>query len=291
MTALALGLVLASALAHSTWNFLLKRSGDKQLFMWWLLVTASVMFVPVGVVLFLLHPFGHPGWIFVLATIILHMLYFVLLGKSYTHGDLSLVYPIARGIGPMLVPILAVLILSESIDGLAIIGIIAIVAGIYTISWWGNFAALLRDPLEIIKNIGTRYAILTGITIASYAIIDKRGVGHVEPFLYMYFMTLGSALGLAPYILSKWSVAQLRRELQANTVPILVSALLLFLAYGMVLTAFSLSRVSYVVPAREVGIVVGVILGVFLLKEPFGRGRLLGSSFIVAGLAVIAVSP
>ena len=291
MTALALGLVLASALAHSTWNFLLKRSGDKQVFMWWLLVTASIMFVPVGVVLFVIYPFGHPGWIFVLATIALHMLYFVLLGKGYTHGDLSLVYPIARGMGPMLVPILAVLILSESISGLAIVGIIAIVAGIYTISWWGNFTALLRDPLEIVKNSGTRYAILTGITIAIYAIVDKRGVDHVEPFLYMYFMTLGSAIGLAPYILSTCGVTQVRRELRANTVPILLSGLLLFLAYGMVLTAFSLSRVSYVAPAREVGIVLGVVLGVVLLKEPFGRGRLLGSSFIVAGLALIAVAP
>lgn len=291
MTALALGLVLASALAHSTWNFLLKRSGDKQLFMWWLLVTASVMLVPVGVVLFVLHPFGHPGWIFVLATIILHTLYFFLLGKGYTHGDLSLVYPIARGIGPMLVPILAVLILSESIGGLAIIGIVAIVLGIYTVSWWGNLAALLRDPLGMVKDSGTRYAILTGITIASYTIIDKRGVGHVEPFLYMYFMTLGSAVGLAPYILGNWSVAQVGRELRANMGPILVSGLLTFSAYGMVLTAFSLSRVSYVAPAREVGIVVGVLLGVLLLKEPFGKGRLLGSSFIVAGLVLIAVSP
>ena len=291
MTALALGLVLASALAHSTWNLLLKRSGDKQVFLWWLLVIASIMFVPVGVVLFILHPIGYPGWVFVFATIVLHMIYFVLLGKGYTHGDLSLVYPIARGMGPMLVPILAVVILSESIGSLAIIGIIAIIVGIYTISWWGNFAALLRDPLSIIKDSGTRYAILTGITIAIYAIVDKRGVDHVEPFLYMYFMTLGSALGLAPYILGRSGLAQIGTEFRANTVPILVSGLLLFLAYGLVLTAFSLSRVSYVAPAREVGIAVGVLFGVVLLKEPFGRGRILGSGFIVAGLALIAVSP
>ena len=290
MAALALILVLASALAHSTWNFLLKRSGDKQVFMWLILVTASIVFVPLGVVLFLLHPFGYPGWIFVLATIVLHMLYFVLLGKGYTHGDLSLVYPIARGIGPMLVPILAVVILSETIRGLAIIGIIAIIAGIYTISWWGNFATLLKDPLGIIRNSGTRYAILTGLTISSYAIIDKKGVDHVQPFLYMYFMTLGSALGLAPYILGSRTVAQIGREFRANTGPILISGLLTFLAYGMVLTAFALARVSYVAPAREVGIAIGVLLGVVILKEPFGRGRLLGSGFIVSGLALIALS-
>ena len=72
---------------------------------------------------------------------------------------------------------------------------------------------------------------------------------------------------------------------------IVPAALLIFLACGLVLTAFSLSRVSYVAPAREVGIVLGVLLGVVFLKEPFGGGRLLGSSFIVAGLALIAISP
>ena len=71
----------------------------------------------------------------------------------------------------------------------------------------------------------------------------------------------------------------------------LAPGILTFLAYGLVLTAFSLSRLSYVAPPREVGIVLGVLLGVFLLKEPFGRGRLLGSSFIVLGLVLIAVSP
>ena len=291
MTALALALVLVSALAHSTWNLLLKRSEEKQIFLWLLLVTASILMLPVGVVLFWLHPFGHPGWAFVLATIVLHIVYFLLLGRSYTLGDLSLVYPIARGIGPMLVPVLAVIILSESIANLAIGGIVAIVFGIYTISWWGNFGNVLRNPLELLKNRGTRFAILTGLTIAAYAIIDKRGVSHVEPFLYMYFMTLGSALGIAPYILRKWGVATVGQVLRTNSGAIVVAGLLTFLAYGLVLTAFTLSRVSYVAPAREVGIVVGVLMGVFLLKEPFGGGRLLGSSFIVAGLVLIAVSP
>lgn len=291
MTALALGLVLISALAHSTWNLLLKRSEEKQIFLWWLLVTASILMVPVGVVLFWLHPFGHPGWAFVLSTIALHIMYFWLLGRSYTLGDLSLVYPIARGFGPMLVPALAVIILGESIANLAIAGIVAIVFGIYTISWWGNFSNVFRDPLELLRNRGTRYAILTGLTIAAYAIVDKRGVSHVEPFLYMYFMILGSALGLAPYIFRKWGVAAVGQVLRTNSGPIVVAGLLTFLAYGLVLTAFTLSRVSYVAPAREVGIVVGVLMGVFLLKEPFGGGRLLGSSFIVAGLLLIAVSP
>ncbi len=291
MTPVALALVLSSALAHSTWNLLLKRSEEKQIFLWWLLLTASILTTPVGVVLFWLHPIGHPGWAFVLVTIVLHLLYFLLLERSYAQGDLSLVYPIARGFGPMLVPVLGVIILNESIAYLAIVGIVAIVLGIYTVSWSGNFSNVLRDPLDLLKNGGTRYAILTGMTISAYTIIDKQGVSHVEPFLYMYFTTLGSALGLAPYILRRWDLATVGQELRAHSGPIVVAGLLTFLAYGLVLTAFSLSRVSYVAPAREVGIVIGVLLGVFLLKEPFGGGRLLGASFIVAGLVLIAVSP
>ena len=291
MTALSLALVLISAVAHSIWNLLLKQSGHKEVFIWCMLATASLLMVPVGAVLFWLHPFGYPGWAFVAATIALHMLYFVWLGMSYSRSDLSLVYPIARGIGPMLVPILAVSILGESVAGVAIAGIVGIVIGIYTVSWWGNFRGILSDPLEIFKNAGTRYAILTGLVIASYAIVDKRGVDHVQPFLYMYLMTLGSAVGLSPYILKRWGMAAVGQEWRSNSLAIVAGGLLLFLAYGMVLTAFSLSRVSYVAPAREVGIVMGVLSGVILLKEPFGRGRLLGSGFIVVGLVLMAVSP
>jgi drug/metabolite transporter (DMT)-like permease len=219
------------------------------------------------------------------------MFYFVLLGRGYAQGDLSLVYPIARGIGPMLVPVLAVVLLGERIELLAIGGIIAIVMGIYTISWWGNFRRLVREPLHLLKNSGTRYAVLTGLTITVYALVDKQGVGHVQPFLYMYLMTLGVAVGLAPYILRKRGLLAMRQEWRANAAPIVVAGILTFLAYGLVLTAFSLSRVSYVAPAREVGIVVGVLMGVFILKEPFGAGRLLGSTIIVLGLTLIAVSP
>ena len=71
----------------------------------------------------------------------------------------------------------------------------------------------------------------------------------------------------------------------------MASGLLVFIAYGLVLTAFSLSRVGYVAPAREVGLVVGVLMGVLILKEPFGLGRLLGSGIIVSGLVLIALSP
>ena len=291
MTALSLVLVLLSAVAHSSWNLLLKRSADPETFAWCLLVTASVLLAPLGVALLWFNPVGFPGLWFVLATIGLHVFYFNLLSRGYAQGDLSLVYPVARGMGPMLVPVLAVIILDETIKPLAIAGIAAIIGGIYTISWWGNFHQVLRSPMLFLRSAGMRYAVLTGLTIAAYSIVDKQGVGHVQPILYMYFLSIGTAVMLAPYILFHKGVAAVSAEWRANAVPITVAGLLTFAAYGLVLTAFSLSRVSYVAPAREVGIVIGVLMGVYLLKEPFGGGRLLGSGFIVGGLVLIALSP
>jgi drug/metabolite transporter (DMT)-like permease len=291
MTTLALGLVLLSALAHASWNLLLKRSSNQEAFVWWLLVTDSLLLLPLGAVLLWLYPIPPAGWWLVLATVVLHIFYFVLLGRGYARGDLSLVYPIARGMGPMLVPVLAVVFLGETVSPAAVAGIGAIVAGIYIVSWWGRFRQLVRDPLGLLRDPGTRYAILTGLTIAAYALVDKRGVSRVQPFLYMYLLTLGCALGLAPYILGTQGRDKVMQVWRTGAWAIVAAGLLTFLAYGLVLTALSLSRVSYVAPAREVGIVIGVLLGVFVLKEPFGAGRLLGSGFIVLGLVLIALAP
>ena len=98
MTTVSLVLVLLSAFAHASWNLMLKRADDPEVFAWCLLAVSSVILFPVGVLLFFFNPVGFPGMWFVLATIILHTFYFILLGRGYAQGDLSLVYPVARGI-------------------------------------------------------------------------------------------------------------------------------------------------------------------------------------------------
>ena len=290
MTALSLILVLLSAVAHASWNLMLKRAGDPEVFAWVMLVVGSILLAPVGLALLWYNSMDFPGLWFLLASVVLHVFYFMLLARGYAIGDLSLVYPVARGMGPMLVPVLAVILLGEIVETMAMVGIAAIVGGIYTISWWGNFHQVLRSPLLFLRSAGMRYAVLTGLTIAVYSIVDKEGVGHIQPLLYIYFMFIGTVVLLAPYILANKGMETVKAEWRANAVPITVSGLLAFAAYGLVLTAFSLSRVSYVAPAREVGIVIGVLMGIFLLKEPFGRGRLLGSGLIVGGLVLIAFS-
>ena len=291
MSGLALGLVLLSAVIHAGWNLLAKRGLNQEVFIWLAQVAISIVLLPLGLFLLLRYPIDATGWFFVAGTVLLHVFYFFFLGRGYARADLSVVYPIARGMGPAVVPILGVLVLGETVSPPAVAGIVTVVVGIYTVYWWGSFGQILSDPLKLFKEPGTRYALFTGATIAIYSIWDKVGVSHVTPFLYMYLMSLGSALGLAPLLIKSHGTSALRAEWRRNSTTILAVGLMTFVAYGLVLTAFQFSRVSYISPAREFGIVIGVLLGVLVLKEPFGRGRIIGSCMIAAGLVLIATAP
>ena len=212
MTTLAVALILLSSLFHAAWNLLLKRADNQEIFVWALLVAGSVILFPLGVILFWLHPTSWPGYWLVIISAGTHGFYFILLGRAYSKGDLSLVYPIARGIGPMLVPILAVLALGESMGLLAAVGIALIVTGIFLVSWWGRFLQILTKPSLLFRDAGVRYAVLTGLTITLYTLVDQQGVEYTHPFLYMYLLTVGTAVCIAPYILFKHRLTGVRRE-------------------------------------------------------------------------------
>mgnify|MGYP000439192988 CR=1 FL=1 len=290
MTTLALILVLLSAVAHATWNFLIKRAANQEVFIWWVLISISVLLSPLAAILIWRYPISYPGWWFILGTVVLHALYFVFLGRSYTCADLSLVYPIARGTGSVLVvPVIGVLLLKEIITTLAIVGIISVVLGIFTVYWWGQFQKVFRDPFRFFREAGARYTLLTGLVIAVYSVWDKMGVSYVNPFLYMYFLVLGSALFLAPYI-CRVHGTKVRIEVERRAGSIIMSGLLMFISYALILFALQFSRVSYISPAREVGVVVGVLFGTLLLGEPFGKGRVLGSCLIVFGLVLLSLA-
>ena len=290
MTLIALGLILLSAMAHASWNLLAKRANNQELFIWWMLVAISVLLFPLAIVLFLAESIIYPGWWFVLGTVILHALYFVLLGRSYTYADLSLAYPVARGLGPALVPILGVVILQETISPPAIAGIILVISGIYTVYWWGHFQQFLREPLRLFRDVGVRYAMCTGLVNAVQSVWDKVGVGYVNPFLYMYLLAFGGVIVLFPYMLRTHGRGAIRSEGRINLKIVPIAGLLMFIAYGLVLLAMRFTQVSYIIPAREIGIVIGVLLGTIVLGESFGRGRIFGSLLIASGVALISLA-
>ena len=287
---LALVLVLASSAAHATWNFLLKRADQPEVFAWWLSGFGLFGALPIAVVLALRTSFEIVGIWYVIATVVLHICYFLFLGRSLARSDLSLVYPIARGFGPGLVPVLAVFSLGETVTPVAWVGIGAIVVGIYTMAWWGQLRQFTTRETLFANLPGLGYALLTGLCIALYTIVDKRGVAHVSPFLYLYLMTAGVAVGWAPYIIRNYGVAGMVSEWRGEWLSIIAAASLLFLAYGLVLTAMSLTDVSYVAPLREVGSLFAVLLGAIVLKEQVTRGRVIGAGLIIAGVVLITLS-
>lgn len=291
MGATALTLVIFSAFAHASWNFLTKRCTTPEIFTWLMAASANLLLAPVALTLFILNPPSSSGWIFILVTWLLHIAYFITLSRAYARTDLSLVYPIARGLGLMLIPALGLTVLSEEISPLVWIGVFAIFTGIFLITWWGRFRAMFSDPVALLRDRGIIYALATGILIGVYSVVDKRGVEHVTPFLYMYFVTSAATIGTLPVLIRRFARADFVQEWTMHRRSAIAGGLLQFTAYGLVLTAFEIARVSYVGPFREIGIVIGVIMGSVFLGERFGRGRLVGGLVIVAGALFIAIAP
>lgn len=289
MIGLPLTLVLLSGFAHASWNLLLKRGHNQEIFAWWLLIAQIVLFAPLAVFFLWNGGIQTQGWWFILGTSLIHILYFLFLSRSYMHADLSLAYPIARGTGPALIPVAGVTLLDEEITQLAMIGIVTVIGGIFTAYWWGQIAVIAKDPLRLLKDPGTKYALLTGFTITSYSVWDKVGVNYVTPLLYMYLLSLGTAMGLAPYILWRHRFRAIKEEFQFNILSILGAGILTFFAYGAVLKALQLSNVSYIAPAREIGIVFSVLLGAIVLRESLSTGRIVGSIAITFGVFLIAL--
>lgn len=289
MSPLALALVLGSGFAHAGWNFLLRTSGDKVVFSWCFTVLASVLYLPLAVTVALAAPVPVEGWVAILGTMVLHIAYFYLLNQAYTHGDLSLTYPVARGTGLALTPILAVAFIGEQISPPAAGAILVILLGVLLAHSRGTGLAALQDTASGLVSKGALFALATGLVIAAYSVWDKRALRVVAPPLLNYGIFLAQALMSTPVVLRRWPAV--RRELAQRKRAILAAAILSPLAYLLVLAALTFSRVSYVAPAREFGIVVGTLLGTFVLKEPHGPNRLLGAALITAAVVALALAP
>lgn len=290
MTGAAILLVVISAFAHSGWNFLTKRARNPEIFTWSAALSANILLLPVAIYLLVTSPPDPIGWAFIAGTWSLHLAYFTTLSRAYRDADLSLVYPIARGSGLLLIPVLGVFLLGESMSPGAAVGVGIIAAGIFAVSL-GTLAGGLPGIPALLRKSGVRYALVTGVIITAYSIVDKRGVAHVSPLLYMYFLTSAGSLGMPLFLRRAFPAADFVTEWKLNSRSIVLCGLLQFGAYALVLTALQVSKVSYVAPFREIGIVIGVLMGALLLNEPFKRGRVFGATMIVVGAVAIALSP
>lgn len=289
MSGIALGIVLASAFLHAGWNYLTKKSRRKIVFIWCFLLIASILLLPIFLYFWHQTTISRVGWYCVAATALLHALYFWFLGGAYERGDLSLVYPLARGSGPLFVPFLAMGLIHEQLSLLGGFGIALVVLGIYVIHLQSFSRQSFVKPFMELRGGASLWALCTGMTIAAYSLVDKLGVGAVEPPVYIYLMLVGAWLLLSPYVLAKereW----MKEEWRINKGAILIVGFLAPFTYMMILFAMQLAKVSYVVAVREISIVFSAIYGIAWLGEKHARQKLIGAALIASGVVFIGIS-
>ncbi|MDP5272910.1 EamA family transporter [Chengkuizengella axinellae] len=214
---------------------------------------------------------------------ILHSIYALILTKAYEKNDFTLVYPIARGTGPLIVVIVGIFILKEEVGSITLLGVSIIMIGIYVLYSGFN----LRLGLQTFKMVlHSPWPILVGFTIASYTIFDKMAVAFVPPIILNLIDNLGQIIILGNKVKKKGQMAVFK-QWKKNWFKMAVGGALSGLAYILVLIVLTEVPVSNVSPLRETSIVMGSILGFLFLKENFGLSKIMGSIIIFAGVVLI----
>jgi drug/metabolite transporter (DMT)-like permease len=284
MTSTALSLVIVAAFIHASWNILLKNVRGGLTFIWFVDILQGIVFAPwIAWIIWSQRPvLGWAEWICIVGSAFIHIVYYFFLQRGYRLGDISLVYPIARGSGPMLSSIIAILFLGEHPGPLGVFGIIAIGVGIF----------FLVGGFRWTSNANSRGAILagllTGVAIASYTVWDKYSVSvvGVSPILLDLLANPLQALLLTPPL---WN----RREDLAiywkqNRTELFGVTILNPISYILILTAMTVAPVSQIAPVREVSTLIGAAVGGRLFAEQHLRSRLAAAAIIILGVIAIA---
>ncbi len=287
MDLVALILVVVAAFCHATWNLLAKRSSGGVAFVWLIQATGVVIYAPLVIVLFVRNPpeFSFALVAAILASALFHVSYFLSLQRGYRSGDLSLVYPIARGTGPALATLGAIFIFGERPGPIAVLGAVLVISGVIFMSFAGRRSA--ADPKQ--RREGVKWGVITGLFIAFYSMNDSFAVSAlgIFPFFYLWLADVVRTAALAPFALRR--LPAVRYELAVHRREVLGVAFLSPLSYLLVLFALSFTPLSYVAPAREMSILIGTIMGSTLLAEEDGRRRILAALLIVGGVVALAV--
>ncbi len=285
MSVLALILVLGSALLHATWNWLAKRASGGLLFVWVFSTLSTLIYLPViALTILALRP--HIGAVeiaLLLGSSTLHIGYFFLLNRGYQVGDLSLVYPLSRGTGPVLAALGAVALFGERPSSLAFVGIALVTSGVFILT--GDVRALRRNGALT----AVVYGLLTGLVIAMYTLWDKLIVSGLllPPLLLIWVSSLTRTITLAPYALRHRStINSLWRHYRKEALGI---AVLDTLSYILFLVALTFSPVSYLSPARQISILLGAFLGVRMLAESDARRRFIAAGVMLLGLVALTL--
>ena len=271
--------VLFSAVFHATWNFYAKKSpANKVVLIWSSQLFVGLLLFPLSLYLIYQEGLSVEACYFIVLSSIVHALYVLLLGSAYELGEISTVYPIARGAGIAGTAVVATLI---AIDELTLIGVIGIASTLFGVLTIGLAKRGLKNARRILG-----VSLLVGLSISGYSVIDKMAVSFVSPMIFVVIVHLGSS-----FVLSYWIFTKLREEAREvfarhkrySTYIGIVS----LATYALILWAFTSSPASYVVALRETSILFATILGVVVLKEKLTFLKGLGIFLILAGAVLV----
>lgn len=287
MSALALGIVLVAAFTHATWNYAAKRAGGGLPFVWLSCCFGLMLYLPVATGYWL---WQHPelparAAFVIISSGLIKCAYSLLLQQGYRTGDFSLIYPLARGTGPLLSTLAAIAFFGERPTSLAIAGGATIVGSVFYLT---GGASLFHQSRAHLRN-AVLFGLATGTCIAGYTVWDQQAVARlrIPPLLYDCGTTVTMFVLLTPFALRQRPVVA--QEFRLHWKNALTIAVLGPVGYVLILTAMKTTPVSYIAPAREISIVIGAFFGAKLLKETDSRRRLIAAAGMTLGILALAL--
>jgi drug/metabolite transporter (DMT)-like permease len=285
-------LVLVAGLIHASWNIAAKKAGGDVRFAAFTSAVNTLAWAPIGwwVAREQLPSWGAREWLLVAASALIHCGYFVMLLRGYRKADLTVVYPLARGSGPLLSSFAAILLLGETISALGLTGILAVAAGVFLIAGGPSLWRGAHEPAQRQRiHKGMLYGVVTGAFIAGYTLVDGYAVKVLllSPILFDYMSNLLRLVLMSPTVLRDVPAAAAlwRRQWKYALYVGIISPM----AYVLVLYAMQMAPLSHVAPAREVSMLFAALLGGHLLGEGDRLPRALGAALIAGGVIALAV--
>ncbi len=282
---LVVALIAAAAIAHATWNIAVKRAGTSGPgFIWVGTVIGAVVFAPFGIHSLVTDGTDLGRWLpLALVSGILQVVYFLLLQRGYRLGDVSVVYPLARGTGPLLAVVLAIILLHERPTVLELVGAGVVICGVMVIGFAGDRTHRRSNRAGVI------YGLIVGVLIGIFTLWDASAVtvGGMPPVgLYWGSVAFQAVLLAIPALRTPRATFAVART---HWVAVLLFGILAPLAYILVLSAIQFAPVSVIAPAREVSVVLVGLAGWLLFKEPHPVQRLIGAAVVLVGIVFLAV--
>ncbi len=282
MPVFAIGILLVSALLHTTWNLVIKQAKDKYIIMWWMVVVSGA--IGFGTLLFTGLP-PRQMWIFAPLSALTEAAYFVILSYAYRDSDFSLIYPVARGAAPAFLALWTYLFLRERPTGGGAIGLAMIIGGLVII----GASSFLQVRIEKLHFKGIAAALVISLLISIYTVIDGTAVKFGSALPYVMTMFVLVPLPITPFVLREYGWTRLKAEWTRQSFRIPLIGILGVTAYLLAVTAYSIAPLNYSGAIREVSVVMGAFAGWQFLGEKMGGMRVIGAVVIFAGILMIAL--